>query len=755
MRSTLDSMQRSRDTYYASARFPNVFASLKRAPERVALRISEIEGVTAAETRVAADALVRVPGLPEAAVGHFISIPDDGQPLLSALYLRRGRFPEPRSSDEVMINQHFAEANKLVMGDTLSAVINGRWRQLTIVGVALSPEFVHDAVPSAGIGMFADSRHVGILWMRRKALAGLYDMSGAFNDVGVLIASGASEQHVIAELDRILEPYGGGHAYARKDQLSNVIVSNEIEQLRVFGTAMPVIFLMVAAFLLNIVLSRLVATQRGEIASLKAFGYRNSEIAVHFLGYPTAAVVLGSILGIALGIRAGSKYTALYASFFRFPTFAHHTSAGLIVVAVVVSGAAAFVGALSAVRSAVSLQPAQGMLPPAPTMYRRLFVEKLGIQGFFSPAARMVMRNIERKSLRAIASVIGVALAAAVLVVGTFAFDSARFMADMQFRHVEREDISVAFSSPRPARAAHELAHVAGVTQVEGYRSTPVRMRLRHRSRQIMMTGLEPGSELRRIVDRERRVFALPQSGIVLTSALAEILKARVGDTVTIEFLEKGHRVKQEVVAALADEMMGMSGYLNIHDLNHLLGEDHVISGAYLSVTPGMEASVIEKLGKMPSVGGTATRRAMLQSFDEQIASGLRLTVMIVVSLASVVALGVIYNGIRIALSERSRELASLRVLGFTRREVATLLFGEQGVIDVLGTPLGLLIGLGFAYWIAVGFKSELYRFPVVILPHTYLFAAVVIVIAAVGAGSMMKRRIYNPDLVSVLKTRE
>jgi ABC-type antimicrobial peptide transport system, permease component len=284
MRSTLDSMQRSRDMYFASARLPNVFASLKRAPERVALRISEIEGVTAIETRVAADALVRVPGLPEAATGHFISIPDDGHPLLSTLYLRRGRFPAVRSEDEVLINQHFAEANNLTPGDTLSAVINGRWRELTIVGVALSPEFVHDAVPSAGMGMFADSRHIGILWMRRKALAALYDMDGAFNDVGVLIASGASEQHVIASLDRILEPYGGGHAYARKDQLSNVVVSNEIEQLRVFGTAMPVIFLLVAAFLLNIVLSRLVATQREEIASLKAFGYRNSEIAIHFLG---------------------------------------------------------------------------------------------------------------------------------------------------------------------------------------------------------------------------------------------------------------------------------------------------------------------------------------------------------------------------------------------------------------------------------------------------------------------------------------
>lgn len=755
MRSTLDSMQRSRDSYYLSARLPMVFASLNRAPERVAMRIAQIDGVTAVETRVAADALLKVPGLAEPATGHFISIPDDGEPLLSTLYIRRGRLPNARSDDEVVVNEHFSIANKLTPGDTLGAVINGRWRQLVIAGVVLSPEFVHDAVPSAGMGMFADSRHVGILWMRRKALAGLYDMDGAFNDVGLLTASRASEQQIIASLDLILEPYGGGHAYARKNQLSNTIVSGEIEQLRVFGTAMPVIFLSVAAFLLNVVLSRLVATQREEIASLKAFGYRNSQIAVHFLGYPAAAVTVGSIGGVILGIWVGSKYTQLYRDFFRFPVLEHHTSIGLVLVAIVVSAVAAFAGALSAVRAAVALPPAEGMRPPAPTMFRKLWAERLGIEGMFSPAARMVMRNIERRPGRAAASVVGVALATSVLVVGTFAFDSARAMADMQFRHVEREDLSVGFSSPRPARASHEIAHIAGVTRVEGYRSTPVRIRNGHWSRQILITGLQSSSQLRRIVDRELRTFSVPLSGIVLTKALGEILHVTPGDTVSIEILEKGHLVRRQVVAALADELMGMSGYMNIHDMNRMIGEGDVVTGAYLSIAPGMESSVVERLGELPGVGGTATRQAMLKSFDEQIASGLRLTVIIVVSLATVVALGVVYNGIRIALSERARELASLRVLGFTRREVANLLFGEQGVINLFGTPLGMLVGLGFAYWIAVGFRSELYRFPVVVMPHTYLFAASVILVAAAVAATMMRRRIYNLDLVSVLKTRE
>jgi putative ABC transport system permease protein len=755
MRSTLDSMQQASQSYYSESRFPNVFASLKRAPERLALRIMQIDGVSAVETRVAFDALLSVPGLTESATGHFVSVPDEGQPLLSTLHLRRGRFLAPRAEDEVVVNEHFANANKLRPGDTLSAVINGRWRELVIVGVVLSPEFVHDALPSAGFGMFGDSKHAGILWMRRNELAPLYGMDGAFNDVGLTLVSGANEKQVLKDLDDLLRPYGGGHAYLRKDQMSANIVAGEIEQLRVFGTAMPVIFLSVASFLLNVVLSRLVATQREEIAALKAFGYSNSAIGIHFLGYPAAAVFLGSIAGTGLGMWAGSMYTQLYTAFFKFPAFEHRTGIGLIVVSVAISAVAAAVGALSGVRAAVALPPAEGMRPPSPAMFKRLWMERLGIEGILSPAVRMMMRNLERRPVRTLMSIIGVALAAAILVVGTFAFDSARYMADSQFRHVEREDLSISFSAPVSVRALSELSHVPGITRVEGYRMTPVTIRKDHRSRQILVTGLQRHSELRRIVDMDLHHYPVPQSGIVLTESLAKILRVKAGDTVSLEVMERGDRVRRVVVSALANELIGMSGYMEIGELGRVIGEGPRINGAYATVAANMGPTVVQHLSQIPGVSGTATRAGMLASFDRQMAESIRLTVMIVASLASVVALGVIYNGIRIALSERSRELASLRVLGFTRREVAMLLFGEQGLIDAAGTPAGLLLGLGLAYWIAVGFKSELYRFPVIVLPHTYVFSAGVVLVAGIIAAAMMRRRIYSLDLVAVLKTRE
>ena len=753
MRSTLDSILRARDDYYAAARFPHVFASLKRAPEPLARRLVPLAGVAAVETRVTAGALLRVPGMAETAQGYVISLPDEGQPVLSSIHVRSGRFLMSRALDEVLVNEHFATANKLGAGDTLGAIINGRWRELHVVGVALSPEFINDAAP--GVAQFTDSKHHAVLWMRRNALAQLYDMDGAFNDVAILLTDRTREPAVIAEVDRLLARYGGGHAYGRADQPSNRIVQGEIEQLRVFGTAMPIIFLSVAAFLLNVVLSRLVSTQREEIATLKAFGYGNLAIARHFLGYPLVAVALGAVGGVALGMWVGGKYAGLYMRFFRFPEFAYIARPALITAAILISGAAAVSGALAAVRAAVRLPPAEGMRPIAPAVYKPLMLERLGLGSLLSARMSMVLRDLERRPVRTLSSIIGVALAAAVLVVGTFAFDSARYMSELQFRTVERENLAVTFVENRPARVKHELAAIDGVSRVELYRAVPVRIQAGVHSRQTALFGLEPRSELRRLVDRDKRVFSMPPTGVVLTTALARILELRAGDTIRLELLERGGEVRHEVVAAEVDELLGTAAYMDIDALNAMMRDGPVSSGAYLATGIAEEAAVTSRLAELPYVAATTTRRAMLQSFDAQIAESLRLTVTIVVTLATVVAVGVIYNGIRISLSERSRELASLRVLGFTRREVAALLFSEQGAIDVVGTALGLLLGVALAYWVANAFESELYRFPVIVSARTHLLAVSVIAGAAVGAFFTMRRRIYSLDLVAVLKTRE
>ena len=751
MRSTLGSVMRARDEYYAAYRFADVFASATRAPARLADEIARVPGVGAVQTRVVETVSLDVPGLDDAATGHLVSIPERRESMLNDLHLRSGRYIQPGHPDEVLLSEVFARKNHLVAGDSIAAVVNGRWRRLHVVGIALSPEFIYEI--SAG-GFFVDNRRFGILWMGRPAMEAAFDMKQAFNDVALRLAPGASRPAVLAGLDRILEPYGGRGAYGRVDQASNRVVEDEVEQLRVMGDLFPLFFLGVAAFLLNVVLSRLVTTQRDEIAILKAFGYTDRQVGAHYLGFALVAIAVGAVGGVAGGTWMGMQYTSLYEDFFSFPALRYRTGWDVAALAIAVSGAAAVTGALVAIRAAVRLPPAEAMRPETPARYRPLLVERLGLERLVPPAARMVLRNLERRPLRTIASVVGVGLAGSILVAGLYPYDGVRRLIHIQFDVTQREDVTVLFERARSASAGHDLGAIAGVRTVELFRASPVRLRHGSRVRLTSITGLDGRGVLRRLVGSDGAAHPVPPVGLVLSAGLGPVLGVRVGDTVVVELLELGTASRRVPVVALHDELIGGAAYMERGALNRLLHEGDVASGAYLALDRGAERAVFADLKRVPGVAGTMSRAAMLDNFERTMARSLRITVGIVVFAASAIALGVVYNGARIALSERGRELASLRVLGFTRREVAAILLGEQGALTAVSIPLGFAIGFAFCALLARAFATERHRFPLVVTGGTYVFAAAVVLVAAALAGLSMRRRINRLDLVAVLKTR-
>jgi len=316
MRTTMHSLDAARARYYAQERFADVFATLKRAPEAVAEQIRAIPGVDRLQTRVVAGVTLDVPGMREAVSGRLVSIPDRGSPVLNDVRLRKGRMPALGQRSEVLVSEAFANAHGLVPGDRLGAVIRGRWESLRVAGIALSPEYTYALGPGT---LFPDDRRFGVLWMRREALASAFDMDGAFNDVSLRLTRGASLDAVLEQVDDVLERFGGTGAIERADQPSAFFVDNELQQLRSFGTVIPVVFLLVAAFLLHIVVGRIIAGQRGQIAALKALGYRDREVGVHYAKQVGAVVALGALLGFSLAGWLGSSMTALYAQFYHFP----------------------------------------------------------------------------------------------------------------------------------------------------------------------------------------------------------------------------------------------------------------------------------------------------------------------------------------------------------------------------------------------------------------------------------------------------
>jgi putative ABC transport system permease protein len=749
--STYGSLLWSRDNYYATARFPHVFASAKRAPMALLERIRNIPGVVEVEARVVRDAQLSIPGVVPPMIARLIGQDFEHPGGMNRLTLKSGRWPAPGARGEVVVNQRFLEARSLRLGERMNVLLNGKLERLTLVGTALSPEYIF---ATRGGGM-PDDEWFAVLWIDASKLAAAFNMEGAFNSVLLRIEKGASEQATLDAVDRVLEPYGGFGAVTRDEQISHKIITQEISQQRIFGTVLPSIFLLVAAFILNVVLHRQVHAQRGEIAALKALGYEDRWIAAHYLKFASVIVLVGTAIGIALGWWLGNAMTGLYTDLFHFPQFHYFMPLWLALAGAAAALAAAFGGAFAATRGILRLRAAEALRPPAPAEFRPLLVERLGHPELLTSAQRMIMRNLERKPVRAATTIAGIAGSVAILIAGTFWGDSLEWFIDVQFNQASHADVHVGFAEPVSRSVRLELERLPGVGQAELTRAIPVRLRAAHRSYRTALTGVEDGAALSRILDAELREARPAPGGVLLTTRLAERLGVAPGDEVLAELLE-GKRAKSALrVTGTVREIAGMNAYMRLDELNRLAREGPLVSGAALSVERARETTLLERLKEMPAAAVVIVNRGLVDTFRETTARNVMFFTTVLSIFAAVIAVGVVYNNARIQLAERSWELASLRVLGFTRREVSVLLLGELAVEIAAAIPLGFVAGFWLVVLLLALMSHETIEFPLVIFPATYVYAGAVVLAAGVVSALIVRNRIDNLDLVAVLKTRE
>jgi len=750
--STFESMQRTRAAYYDDARFADVFASVTRAPRHVASRVGAIPGVAVVDTRVVVEVTLDVPGMAEPAVGRLISVPPRGAPPLNNLRLRRGRWIDPAGHDEVIASEMFCETHGLRPGDYVSAIVNGRYRRLTIVGVALSPEYVYAIRPAE---MIPDSRRFGIFWIGEDALASAFDMEGAFNDLGLALDSAASTAEVIAEVDRLLDRYGGRGAIPQALQPSAWTLENELAQLQIFGFLVPAIFFGISIFILHVALTRALALQRGQIAAMKALGYSNRTLAWHYIKWALVIAATGAAAGVAVGAWLGGQLIGLYNQFFRFPALDYHLSAGVAAGSVAASLAAAAFGAQGAVRRAVRVPPAEAMRPEAPSRHRQSVLERAAASLRPALTTRMVLRNLERQPGRAAMSVLGISFAVASLLVGLSFIDVVAALVEEQFTRVMRQDATLTLVQPRGRSVLYDVRHLPGVLDAEPMRVVPIRLRAGPRARTIVLTGLDASPRLNRVVDIRGRALDVLPGGLVISRALGKVLHVRAGDEVQVEVLDGRRRSRPAVVSLLIEDALGLNAYVRAEDLRELLGDGDTVSAVAVTVDRADLNRFHAAVKTVPAIGGVALRSATLQNFRDTMAANMELQIAVNVMFAAVIAFGVIYNAARVSLSERSRELASLRVLGFTRREISAILLGELALLTAAALPVGLGIGYLLGLLIVSAFNTELYRMSFIVLPSTVGWTWLMVIVAAAASALIVRRRLDRLDLVAVLKAQE
>ncbi len=747
-RSLLDGRAR----LYAAANFADVFSRLTRATDGVAEELARIDGVASVETRLTFDVPVLSGGAAEPATVRVISLVPDGRRNVSRLLVETGRVPDSGARYEGVVNEAFAKARHLVAGARIRVALNGRSEEIAIVGTVLSAE--HLATFKGG-EIIPDDAHFGILWLPHDTVASAFRAEGTFNEVALRLAPGAKEGAVIAEVDRVLEPHGGYGAHGRSEHPGHRFVDSELRELEVQATVLPIIFLGVAAFLLNTVLARIVAQERTQIATMRALGVRYGPIARHYLGLAAITASIGCTAGLGLGVAVGTLMTRSYGDFFHFPSLAFALDPQIVAIAFAAGVGAGTLGALASVRRIASLAPAEAMQPPAPATLRAGWLEGVHALELLPAALRLVARNVLARPARTAISVLGVSAAMAVLLVGAFWGDALDALMAHEFRVVRREDAVVAFRDPVKDRSVREIAHVAGVRVAEGVRSVPARVSAGLRTKRVEILGLAGASRLHRLVDKDGRETTLPPDGIVLSRHLARRLQVVRGAPLTVDVLE-GSRARQDVtVADVVDELVGQSAYMNLAALERLTGEAPAVSAVLVTMERGSADDVHAALAALPGVASMTAKDWTFRLFDEQMKAIVVFFSLLLTTFGALMVAGVVYNAARILVAERARELATLRVVGFTRADVSEALLCELAIQVIAGLPLGALGGYGLCAFAATIFGPEDMAIPLVVGARTWALAVTVVLASAVVSALLVRRRLDRLDLVSVLKVRE
>ncbi|MAZ16994.1 MAG: ABC transporter permease [Ahrensia sp.] len=744
-------LQNTRSAYYERNRFADIFASATRAPRTLKDEIAGIEGVWAVELRTVKDAVLDLPNRVETATGRIISLPVNGA-VLNVPIIRSGRVPDPGASDEIMVNEPFAIENGYELGDVIHANLNGRKRPLTIVGTALSPEYIYTIGPGS---LMPDNANFGILWMAEGAASSAFDMTGAFNDVSLKLTRDADPEEVIDRLDEILEPYGGTGAYGRDQQLSDAFIDSELLGLETMARILPPVFFGIAAFLVNMVIGRIVALERSQIGLMKALGYSNFTIAAHYIMLAVLIAVIGVLIGWILGAWLARGLAQIYAEFFTFPYLIFSVSKFTYALSAVLGLLAAAFGAVLNAMKAARLAPAVAMSPPAPPNFRRGVLDRLFSTMRLSQPTMMILRGIMRWPLRASLTSFGMALGVAVLVASSFFNDSMDEIIAVAFFQSNRQDAVLLLTRNQPISVLEDIERLPGVLRAEGQLSLPVRLSNGHLEKRVSIEASWPHSDLSRVIDPDGKVIEAPAEGILLSKRLAGQLGVSPGDGLDVEFLSGRRETHRLFVSGIVTQYFGIGAYMNADYAAWLFRETPQISAANVLVDDTRIDDLHRALKDMPNLAGLIMLNDTRQTFRDTIKENIVIQSVIYIAIAAMITIGVTYNSARIQLSERARELASLRILGFTNAEVSYILMGETLLLAILAQPLGWAVGALLAWGMGFAFASDLYTIPVILKNHTFGFASVVGLGAAIGSVLVVRRRLDTLDLVSVMKTRE
>ncbi len=757
MHSAYDNLNLAKEQYYSQCRMADFWIDVKKAPLAELAALTKIPGISEIRPRIQSFATVDLERVEEPLNSLVLSLPDTQRPVINDIVLKRGGYFTGRRRNEVIVNDAFARQHGLYPGGWIHLLLNNRREELMIVGTAISSEFVYLVGPG---NITPDPEHFGVFYLPQSYAEEVFDFDGAANQVVGLLSPEVRErpEETLRRAELLLGDYGVFSTTARKDQPSNHFLSDEIRSLGTFASILPTIFLAVAALVLNVLMVRLIDQQRSTIGMLKALGYSNGEIFVHFVKFGALIGLASGLPGLAAGYGMAELITKIYHRFFEFPNLVNRVYPVWYLTGLAIAIVCALVGTVHGARLALRLQPAEAMRPRPPVAGGRIWLERFArLWRRLGFGWRMTLRNLVRHRLRTGVGIMSVAFGAGLMVAGFMLREGVEYIVEFQFNQVMRSDFDLTFKDERSSEAVVEARRLPGVERAEPVLDVAgdfFHGPYRHKG---VVTGLAADARLTVPRDRVGRSVRVPEAGLAMTRKLAQLLHVEAGDVIEFEPI-KGLRQRRAVpVAEVIDSYVGLSVYADIHYLSRLISEELAVTGVQITADPqpAVRHALDQELKQLPALQSFNGRQNVIRNVTETVLKTQAIFISLLVVFAGVIFLTSLLNTSLISLAERRREVATLRVLGYTAWQVGGYFFRQSMVVTVLGTLAGLPLGYGLCMWVTARFDTEMFRFPLVSPPSVWIQTWALALLFGVLTHLAVQRDIHRMDWREELNVKE
>lgn len=733
-------------TYYQDYAMEDILVKVLRMPESAVEQLQSIEGVKQVQGRVVMEVPLDTGEAEKRIKVRFISVPPEGN-AINKLYAVE---EDALKLDEthIAILQQFADARKIKVGDVVQPIINGTIHDLTVASVVASPEFIY--LMENDQALITDPADFGIFYVEEEFAQSYLGYSKSYNEVVLTLDGTVGIADVKKKLESKLSKYGIQWIVERKDQVSNNLLQQKMEGIKLMSGMLPVMFLVVAAIVIVLMLSRTVANDRIAIGVLKAMGYTNTTILMHYVQYALMIGLCGSIVGITGGQLLSGPMSRLFIFFFNVPIVTIQFLPGYMFTALILASLFCIGSGLIGARFALHVEPAESMRPEAPRIGTHMLLEKWR---FFwqhtSTGWRMVFRNVSRSKRRFFFLALGLSMAYAINTVPLYETLALPAMFELQYGEYQHMDYIVGFKKPMSEKVLKEFAEVAEIKRIEPRIEYPYELVNAWHNKRVLIIGVPKNTELHSFQDMEGHSVELSENGIFLTTELAKLLHVEAGDTLTIRNFMPGRDDVELKVSGIIRQYLGINAYMDIGTMQRLLTEKDMVTGAGVISDDDVK-------GKLETVDMVSFVQSMedLENQFLEYTDMMKLAIQFYMLFGGILGFAIIYNSSIISISERRLEFAALRIMGYSKNEIFSIISRENLLVTILAVILGIPLGLFFINGIIESFSSELVTFPRIIEVSIFIKATLGILFFVVIAQMATHHKIGKLQFIEALKNR-